>query len=399
MHRSAGGSALVSCLLVCLAAACGGRTAGSGGPGSGDDGSSGAGGSGGGSRGGETAGEGGSAEPPLLTTGKLDLLFVIDNTSQMVGVTDYLQASVPALFDRLLNPECLDGGGNVLGPSSGGACATGQLEFAPVADIHVGIVTSSLGGRGGDQCNPTATNPANPALNAHNDDRGELVNRTAPDDAPLADASPSNFLAWFPQGQPAPPVQAIGAASQLVGDFQSMVGGVGPQGCGFTSPLEAWYRFLVQPDPYASVVREGTRATYQGVDGTILQQRHDFLRPDSAVAIVVVANENDRTADPPSLDGQGWAFSNQDFPGSPNGSAPEGSIECRTSPEDPNCTSCAFLQSAPAFATRCPKDGANGVDGYLDPVDDSINLRFFHMKQRFGVDVEFPIARYVDGLT
>ena len=378
------------CLLAAAAfglAACGGKTSGTpGDAGAGDDGAGG--------------GDDGGAPLPVPRTGKLDLLFVIQNTGQMVGVGDYLQAAVPAMFDRFIHPNCVDAGGSVVGPSSSGTCASGQLEFQPVADIHVGIMTSSLGGRGSDQCSPDATNPSNGSLLAHNDDHGELINRAGSSEAPLADAQPSNFLAWFPgSGQPTPPVPAIQTESQLVGDFQSLLADAGLHGCGFPASLEAWYRFLIQPDPYASVEKNGTVASLSGLDTTILQQRHDFLRPDSAVAIVVVANKTEKAADPQSIGGQGWAFTNGSFPGSPNGAAPEGTIECKANPLDPNCTSCAFVQNDPNFATRCPNDGANGTDGYLDPSDDALNLRFFHDKERFGIDPQFPIARYVSALT
>ena len=354
--------------------------------------------------GGHDAGGHDGSTPPPTPTSKVDLLFVVQNSASMFGVGDYLQASVQAMFDRLLNPNCVDAMGAVVGVSSGGACASGSLEFQPITDIHVGLLSTSLGGRGGDQCAPTQTNPANPSLNAHADDRGELLNRTGASETALADAAPSNFLAWFPSvpqnaGKPAPPVAAIGAESQLVGDFRGLLADVGVHGCGFTAPLEAWYRFLIQPDPYASVVKTQTEAAYAGVDATILQQRHDFLRPDSAVAIVLVAVENDRSADPLSIGAQGWAFENSSFPGSPNGAAPEGTIQCATNPEDPSCTSCAFLNSSdPTFATECPADPPSGMNGNLDPEDDQLNVRFFHMKQRFGLDAQYPVSRYVTGL-
>jgi hypothetical protein len=331
---------------------------------------------------------------------------MVQNSAMMGSVTDYLQASVKALFDRLLNPNCLDATGKVLGPSTGGQCATGTLEFQPIVDIHVAVMTSSLGGRGGNQCPATATNPANTALLAHEDDRGELINRAGATEMPLADASPSNFLAWFPSvpqnaGKPAPPVPAIGTETQLVSDFQALLADAGLHGCGLTAPLEAWYRFLVEPDPYSQIGKDssGNVAVLNGVDATILQQRHDFLRPDSAVAIVVVAGENDRSADPLSLSAQGWAFETLPFPNSPAGAAPEGTAICATNPLDPMCTSCAYETASPNFATICPNDPPSGTRGYLDNSDDYLNVRFFHMKQRFGLDAQFPIQRYVTGLT
>jgi hypothetical protein len=288
--------------------------------------------------------------------------------------------------------------------------------------MHIGIVTSSLGGRGSSTCPTSGTaskNPANPTLDAHNDDRGHLIDRAGDDEHAVTDAAPSNFLAWFPSvpenaGQPKPPVAALGDPRQLLGDMQGLVGGVHEHGCNFEAQNEAWYRFLVQPDPFDSVTVDSTlgseRAKLNGTDAVLLQQRAAFLRPDSLVAVVVVTDENEEVADPLAINGQAWAFEEQmGFPGSPTGAAPQGTIECArqdpdspatTGPNDPNCTSCGFLQNDPnALAARCPQDGANGKMGYLDPNDDALNLRFFQQKRRFGVFAGYPVSRYVRGLT
>jgi hypothetical protein len=342
--------------------------------------------------------------PPPTPTSKLDVLFMIDNSASMGDKQALLRAAVPDMIARLVTPNCVDANGNRLGISQNGQCAQGQIEFKPVEDLHIGIVSSSLGGRGSDQCSSTSTSPANPNLNAHNDDRGHLLNRAGADEHVIADAAPSNFLAWFPPvsanaGQPPPPVAALGDAAKLVADFQDMVAGVHEHGCGFEAQLESWYRFLVQPDPFDTVALSNAQASLVGVDAILLQQRHDFLRPDSAVAVVVISDENEEIVDPMLLGGQAWAFLNLPFPGSPNGAAPEGTVECATNPLDPNCTSCAFVQSRPDFPTRCPKDGATGLNGYLDPTDDNLNIRSFHTRQRFGVVTQDPISRYVLGLS
>ncbi|MGH7294320.1 MAG: hypothetical protein ACRELB_05280 [Polyangiaceae bacterium] len=354
------------------------------------------------------------------TVDKVDLLFMIDNSASMGDKQALLAEAVPIMINRLVAPNCLDATGAPDGTTADqdGNCANGdKAEFPPVHDMHIGVVSSSLGGRGGDQCSATATNPANGALNAHNDDRGELINRggvqtdpTVENTAP--DVNASNFLSWFPNvtanashPQPLPP--AVGAQTQLVTDFTAMVAGVHEHGCGFEAQNEAWYRFLVQPDPFDQITKNGTVASLSGFDKTILQQRHDFLRPDSLLAIIVVTDENEEAADPLSIGGQGWAFDNGSFPGSPNGAAPQGTVECQnldpnnpatTGPNDPNCTSCAFIQGEGDFATRCPPDGANGSKGYLDPTDDTLNTRFYHQKQRFGLFAGYPTSRYVRGM-
>ncbi len=346
---------------------------------------------------------------------------MIDNSASMGDKQAMLAQAVPDLIDRLVSPRCLDTNNVPTGVTAqlDGTCPAGsRAEFVPVHDMHIGVVSSSLGGRGGDACPTTATNPANPALSAHNDDRGELLNRggVASDptiETPVSDAAPSNFLSWFPSvasnaGQPTPPTTPLTQIATLVSDFTALVTGVHEHGCGFEAQNEAWYRFLVQPDPFDAITVTNGRATLTGLDAVILKQRADFLRPDSLLAVIVVTDESEATADPLAIGGQGWAFENESFPGSTLGTAPEGTIECSqldvnnpgtTGPNSPSCTSCALIASDPNFATRCPKDGANGTNGYLDPSDDNINVRFFHQKQRFGVTSAYPTSRYIRGLT
>ena len=284
---------------------------------------------------------------------KVDLLFMIDNSASMGDKQALLAQAVPQMINRLVAPDCLDATGNPDGTQANpdGSCnnAGSKSEFPPVHDMHIGVVTSSLGGRGGDQCSATATNPANGSLNAHNDDRGELINRggtTNPtvESTPSADLNSSNFLSWFPnvpgnQSHAAPLAPAISVQATLVSDFTALVSGVHEHGCGFEAQNEAWYRFLVQPDPFDQIVKNGTVASYTGIDKTILQQRHDFLRPDSLLTIIVVTDENEEAADPLSIGGQGWAFDNGSFPGSPNGASPEGTVECtQLDPNSPSTT-------------------------------------------------------------
>jgi hypothetical protein len=358
---------------------------------------------------------------PILAVDKIDLLFMIDNSSAMGDKQSLLAEAVPDMVTRLVQPLCLDPRGSSMGGSDpSGKCPVGsKAEFPPVHDIHIGIVTSSLGGRGGDICQPTTMNPANTSLNAHQDDRGELINRGGANETIMPDAEPSHFLSWFPAvpqnapPTPSPPTPAIGTVSTLIGDFTSMIQGVHEHGCGFEAQNEAWYRFLIQPDPFDTIriVPSGNpqKATLVSVDTTILRQRHDFLRPDSLVAVIVVTDENEEAIDPLTVDGQGYAFARMNFPESPNGQAPQGTIECaqpvdpanatKTGPYGKNCTSCAFIPRDSAFDARCPQDGVTGVNGYLDPANDPLNLRFFRQKRRFGVFAGYPISRYVRGLT
>jgi hypothetical protein len=325
---------------------------------------------------------------------KIDLLFVVDNSPSMGDKAALLVAALPDLLNRLVNPECIDPMGNIVGISSAGRCASGGLAHARARDLHAAIISSSLGAAGGGLCGSSG-------VGARQNDRAETLNRVGTDEQSVGDAEPSHFLAWFPSaavvlgqvvlGQPPPAVPAVTDAARLIGDFADMTAGVHTSGCAFEAPLEAMYRFLVQPDPYDHVEIVGDRASLVGVDATLLRQRRDFLRPDSLLEIIVVSDENDASIDPLALDGRAWQFAGARFPGSPMGTAPRATREC-ANPNDPACTSCSLLIGDPTFAARCP-DGA-----FLDPSEDAPALRFFHMKQRFGVDALFPISRYGHGL-
>ena len=350
---------------------------------------------------------------------KIDLLFMIDNSASMGDKQALLAQAVPDMINRLVTPNCIstDGMNTVLGVvNSNGNCAMGKAEFPPVHDMHIGIVTSSLGGRGASMtCDPTMPNGAVPTLPSHNNDNGELINRGGADEHLVPNAGqPLNFLAWFPAvaantGKSAPPVPAetnVGNATTtgtLIGDFTDMISGVHEHGCGFEAQNEAWYRFLVQPDPFHDISTDSNNlASLNGYDTVILNQRAAFLRPDSLLAVIVVTDENEEVANPMSIGREGWLYEAAPWPGSPtNGGAPRGTAECAASAIDPNCTSCAIstVVHGANYSQRCPADPPSMALGYYDPSNDNINVRYFHQKQRFGVFSGYPVSRYIRGLT
>ncbi|MGH7283944.1 MAG: hypothetical protein ACRELY_20655, partial [Polyangiaceae bacterium] len=327
---------------------------------------------------------------------KVDLLFDIDNSASMGDKQAYLSKAVPDLINRLINPYCVDNDGNPVKDGSGaiiksdqeGNCANGaKPEYKPVHDMHIGVVTSSLGQRGGDIAGCEDGGDGNT--------KGELFNRSGTSGAAITDMNPSNFLSWFPgvtanQGKTAGPgATPITLDTTLRSEFADLVTGVGQGGCGIESQLESWYRFLVQPDPYDHIqVNSGnpSTASLAGVDGTIIKQRHDFLRPDSLVAIIDLTDENDSEIDVRSVSGTGFNFMSSTF------DPPRGTTPCDANPGDPACTSCAFGGGVDANCAKGPYSAAN--DWGYDP-----NLRHVHAKAKYGVDPQFPIDRYVKGLT
>ena len=322
---------------------------------------------------------------------RIDLLFMIDNSSSMADKETILAAVVPDLVSRLIDPVCVDPKTSeqvgVRNPD--GSCDVGIPDFQPVKDIHVGIITSSLGAHGWpgvcDDPDPRKTLP-------HNDDRGHLVARAA-DDAPVSTFQNEGFLNW----NPTPGSGGAATPADIVGPFQTMVTGVGQHGCGYEAQLEAIYRFLIDPDPYDSIVLDTSIsppvgvATLVGTDAALLQQRADFLRPDSLVAVIAVTDENDCSI----LDGvQGF------YPLIPASGTPptsvlgHGTSACRSNPNDRCCVNC--FEAIPA---GCP-DPAGDPEcqaGAWSQAEDPENLRCWDQKRRYGHDFLNPVKRYIDG--
>jgi hypothetical protein len=370
------------------------------------------------------------------TIDKVDLLFDIDNSASMGDKETYLALAVPDLVTRLVNPNCVDNtSGLVDGASTNGSCAAftnSTIEFPPVHNMHIGIISSALGTRGvtgsGAVCDPTLNQPGynntgafkdgTGALSTHEDDQAHLLSRgagsgvAAETEAPVMDVGGQGFLDWFPpvsantgktatggvvqslspQAAMLTMVGAPGAAGTLEGDFALLVEGVHNYGCGIESQLETWYRFLVQPDPYASItITSGGVAQWTGYDQTIIQQRHDFLRPDSLVAIIVLSDENDSEIDVRSVGGSGYLFMDTGF------NPPKATGACATNPLSSMCFSCLTSNATTASDPNCKK-GANTYSAQND-WGYYINVRHVHMPQKYGFSAQFPLQRYQLGLT
>ncbi len=378
--------------------------------------------------------------PTIKTSSKIDILFAIDNSFSMDDKQALLLQALPGFIGRLAAPWCVPTNDptNVAIQPVNGQCASGYMfEFAPINDIHMGIVSSSLGGGGSpDICVVSGGDPT------HQDDQGHLLNRTAPTmpggpEGTIAAAAPlvgngGNFLAWVPQSEK-PNVTDEPSEMQLATDFGSLVTGVGQTGCGLDAQLESWYRFLVQPDPYDQITMSTDvppKASLTGIDSTVLKERHDFLRPDSLLLVVQLTHKKDSWSDPLWLGGYGWTVRTFNFPGGPGlGAGPRETTECdqpvdpqhptTTGPNNPDCVSCAFPTSLkPIAKTPISQDpncmtcagGVTGcpVNGWYSPATtslpyaaaDNLNVRYVSaMRARYGLDPQWNIQRYVDGLT
>ncbi len=336
---------------------------------------------------------------------KIDLLFMIDNSVSMADKQEILKAAVPVLVNRLVSPICVDP--TTGKPTTGSANAQGTCpnqndspEFSPIGDIHIGIVSSSLGAHGGSVCSMATSDQD------HLDDKAHLIPsvRTG-----VASYNNSGFLAWDASLKYMPPGE--NSAGNLTTAFSNMIEAVGEHGCGYEASLESWYRFLVDPEPPDSVTLVG-QATVRssvstidaatgkpvctGCDTTLLAQRAAFLRPDSLVAIVMLSDENDCSI---RDDGVGW------FVGS-SARMPLSTKACETNPNDPCCRSCAQNETKPpgscaslADDETCKTKAAGASYATWDALHDSLNLRCFNQHQRFGFDLLYETSRYVNALT
>jgi hypothetical protein len=198
----------------------------------------------------------------------------------------------------------------------------------------------------------------------------------------------SGVVPHDPPGYGSPLSGSPGDEQAFVTAFTDHVRAAGEHGCGYEASLESWYRFLADPEPVESLTNNLQASVRGPVNQTLLAQRAAFLRDDSLLVIVMLTDENDCSI----LDEnqtQGWLVAFKGGPNVNNWRMPRARSICATSPNDPDCGPCTTADTAdPACAL-----------GPLTPVDDSPNVRCYRQKQRFGVDLLYPPARYVEALT
>jgi hypothetical protein len=322
---------------------------------------------------------------------------MVDNSISMGMKQELLANSVPFLLRRLTDPSCVDADGRPTSETVSSGCpGSTRPEFDPIRDIHVGVITSSLGSHGGEVC---VDDPAEMPPRTLNDGAQLLPSVRVP--APYSFQN-YGFLVWDPrEPRPAPdPHPGVGMneteLAYLTNDLVSHVVSPGERGCGYEASLEAWYRFLIDPEPIREVATDGQVSVRGPINPVVLEQRARFLRPDSVLAIVMLTDENDCSIIDENGT-QGWLVGR-------HAAMPRGSDAC-AHPEDPNlfrcCVPCVLLEN-PGFV---PQQGCNYDDevacasgSTLEAPEDSMNLRCYQQVRRFGVDLLYPSERYSDAL-
>ncbi len=336
---------------------------------------------------------------------KIDLVLVVDNSASMADKQQILALAIPDLVKGLVNPKCLDNVTNLPTATqptdpTAGCPANSSREFPPVFDIHIGLLSSSLGTFGANGCpDPTPTTPCGPG--ATNNDHGHLVTRSDPcgQTAPVATYQNLGFLAWDPKSALTPPGEtAIGDPTQtppvpgLTTSLRDLVVGDGQFGCGFESQNEAWYRFLVDPTPYQGIQLVNNTVQTTGIDMTLLQQRTDFLRPDSLLAIINVTDETDTSIK---------EYSSYPLFAETTLHLPLPRQECALKgPLDPCCASCG--EPTPTGCPPAPDLHRRSTANSYTQATENIQLRAFGLishKARYGIEFFYQPSRYVAALT
>jgi hypothetical protein len=328
---------------------------------------------------------------------KIDLVLVVDNSASMADKQYILSLAIPDLIVGLVNPKCIDDkSGQPTATQPAGPtelCPAGSTrDFPPVEDIHIGLLSSSLGSFGADGCKdvpPTACTGTPPNTTSNND-HGHLITRADPcTSVPVPTYQSKGFLAWDP-GKKLNPVGETTIAG-LTGSLTQIVVGDGQLGCGFEAQNEAWYRFLIDPSPYQSIALVNNQVQLNGIDQALLDQRKAFLRPDSLLAIINVTDETDTSIK---------QYSSYPLFAAPELHLPHARQECTApgkGPKDPCCASCG--QAAPA---GCPADAMCASNGSYSATDENTSLRAFGLighKARYGIEFFYQPSRYVQALT
>jgi hypothetical protein len=311
------------------------------------------------------AGRGGFTPPRLpQKLSKLDLLFVIDNSASMADKQKELARHLPALLREV-------------------TAAPTNAQSGHLRDVHVGVITSSLGSHGTSAC-------AAEVFGADSNDRAHLLPRPG-----VGCAMTSSALTW-----------TFGTnTTELATAAACVVASANEQGCGYEAPWEALYHFLVDPAPYAKAEVKCSFGTsgdacgnnkimVEGIDEEILAQRKAFLRQDSMLAIVMLSDENDASLKPAGLNWLPWGYPEGEMKRGwgacanvPDEFEPETAAEFKKLHDEYKCFSCFEDASDP----NCKVP--------WEPNEDDRNLRAFNMTQRFGYNFLWGRQRYVDAFT
>lgn len=318
---------------------------------------------------GASGGSGGGGGSSFDADPRLDLLIVVDNSISMTEKQERFVVELDRLLRSISNPPCLAEDGAIV--EANGECPSGTARaFAPVRDIHLGVISSSLGDLTTGACGGAIQNP---------DDKGRLLTRGR--FGGVDTYQDLGFLVFDPDAAMSPPGET--SIDAFIERAQELVLGAGGLGCGYEMPLEAMMRFLVDPTPYESLETDEATLTTVGVDQVVLDQRDAFLRDTSNLAVIVLSDENDCSV---AVETQGFLALKGPFY--------RATAICETAPESPCCTSCGL-----APPEGCEPDPTCATNPKYTAAEDHPNLKCVDQKRKYGIEFTYPTARYVNALS
>ncbi len=194
----------------------------------------------------------------------VDLLFMVDNSNSMAQEQALLRAEIPRMVTVL---------------TTGDRDGDGMTDFTAVRSMHVGIITSDLGA--GNVPAGESVPSCDPGLG----DDGIMRNTSSSAAAGCMASYPTRVFNFDRGGDAAAFATDVGCVADL-----------GTGGCGFEQQLEATLKALspASPQPFVS-------STYSPIlffgntfgHGDDLNNNNGFLRADSALAIVLLTDEED----------------------------------------------------------------------------------------------------------
>jgi len=263
-----------------------------------------------------------------------------------------------------------------------GGCAEASLTSIRFKDIHIGIITSSLGNHGATGVCDDAVDMARLRSFPHNDDHGHLLARTDMD-----------MVGFHVPEQGLPQLEPQRHDGPDVGGHRHALPDDGarrrPARLRLRGSLEAIYHFSHRPNPYLTV---GTvplagsnlgQAVAQGTDMALLTQRNDFLRPDSLVAVMMITDENDCSVQD---GGQGfYSIVTATQPRARRSASPRSATGRRSAKTTRTMRAATTVRAATGeLPGQVPGSGMPG--GGLDRDQDQENLRCWDQKRRYGHD-------------
>ncbi|MEY4512301.1 MAG: hypothetical protein RLZZ450_4423 [Pseudomonadota bacterium] len=226
---------------------------------------------------------------------KVDLLFVIDNSGSMATKQVKLANELPRLVQVLTT-------GNRNAGRAGGA-ATGQDMFTPVSSLHLGVVSSNMGGVD----DPSGANAGIMACRGLGDD-GKLQRSTEVAVTGVTANAPFEFPGYNPgdvvlapdpacANVAAPPKYQEFAAGQdpsaeeIAASFRC-VSKLGVRGCSYEQQLDAMWK-AVAPSDGADAFFDDTKG-----HGNPKGFNAGFVRDDAILAVIQVSDEEDCSIKP-----------------------------------------------------------------------------------------------------